>query len=152
MSSLDLGHGEPGSKPPTRFQYISKQREPCDRLKKLDIIESVDYPTEWVSPIVVIQKNRKIKLCVDYAHLTKAVLRAHHSIGKAETILAKISGSNYFSKLDTNSEFYEIKLSTDSRLLTTFITPFGHKISNMGISVDPGRIQAISKFPEPKNK
>lgn len=100
-------------------------KEELERLKKLHIIEQVDLPTEWVSPIVVVQKNSKIRLCVDYTHLNKAVLRSHFPIGKVETILAQIKGSNYFSKLDTNSGFYQIKLCPESQLLTTFITPFG---------------------------
>nr|CAI5850622.1 unnamed protein product [Callosobruchus analis] len=100
-------------------------KQELDRLQKLDIIEAVDFPTEWVSPIVVVQKNGKVRLCVDYTRLNKAVLRAHYPIGKVEMILAKLSGSKYFTKLDTNSGFHQIKLSPDSQLLTTFITPYG---------------------------
>nr|CAI5852327.1 unnamed protein product [Callosobruchus analis] len=100
-------------------------KQELDRLQKLDIIEAVDFPTEWVSPIVVVQKNGKVRLCVDYTRLNKAVLRAHYPIGKVEMILAKLSGSKYFTKLDTNSGFHQIRLSPDSQLLTTFITPYG---------------------------
>lgn len=95
------------------------------RLKKLDIIEPVDYYTPWVSPIVVVRKGAKIRLCVDYTHLNKAVLRSYFPIGKVETILTRIKGSKYFSKLDTTSGFYQIRLNKESRHLTCFITPFG---------------------------
>lgn len=100
-------------------------KEELDRLIKLQIIEPVDYHTAWVSPIVVVQKHSKIRLCVDYTRLNKAVLRTYFPIGKVETILAKLQGSKYFSKLDTASGFYQIRLKKESQSLTTFITPFG---------------------------
>ncbi|KAG5867716.1 hypothetical protein JTB14_018478 [Gonioctena quinquepunctata] len=96
-----------------------------ERLKKLDIIEPIDTPTEWVSPIVVVQRNSKIRLFVDFSRLNKSVQRPHFPIGEVETILAQINGSKYFTKLDTNSRFYQIKLGKKSQTLTTLITPFG---------------------------
>lgn len=69
--------------------------------------------------------SSKIRLCVDSTHLNKAVLRSHFPIGKVETILSQLRGSQYFTKLDANSGFYQIKLSEDSQILTTFITPYG---------------------------
>lgn len=55
------------------------------------------------------QRNSKICQCVDYTRLNKAVLRAYFPIGKAETILAKVQGSEYFRKLDTASGSYQIR-------------------------------------------
>lgn len=103
-------------------------KEELERLLKLDIIEPVDYHTPWVSPIVIVRKNEKIRLCVDYTKLNKAVLRTHFPIGKVERILAQVSGSQYFSRLDTVSGFYQIRLSTECQHLTCFITPFGRFI------------------------
>lgn len=100
-------------------------KEELQRLVSLDIIEAVDDYTPWVSPIVVVQKNGKIRLCVDYIKLNKGVLRSYFPINKVESSLAQISNSKYFSKLDTNSGFYQIKLTKASQPLTTFITPFG---------------------------
>ena len=54
--------------------------------------------------------------------------------------LAKIQNSRFFSKLDANSGFWQIPLDPGSRLLTTFITPFGRYCFNrlpFGISSAP---------------
>ena len=42
-----------------------------------------------------------------------------------EETLAQLAGAKVFSKLDANSGFWQIPLEEESRLLTTFLTPFG---------------------------
>ena len=42
-----------------------------------------------------------------------------------EFTLGKLGNSKVFSKLDANSAFWQRKLSEESKLLTTFITPWG---------------------------
>ena len=44
--------------------------------------------------------------------------------------LAQLFGATVFTGLDANSRFWKIPLSTDSQLLMTFITPFGHYCFN----------------------
>jgi hypothetical protein len=43
-----------------------------------------------------------------------------------EEITTCVSGARVFSKLDANHACWQIPLDEDSRLLTTFNTPFGH--------------------------
>ena len=40
--------------------------------------------------------------------------------------LAQLLETKLFTKLDANSEFWQIPLLPESALLTTFMTPFGH--------------------------
>ena len=44
--------------------------------------------------------------------------------------LAQLSNAKIFSKLDASSSFWQIELSKQSALLTTFITPFGRYCFN----------------------
>ena len=63
---------------------------------------------------------------------------------KVDTTLALLSGAQVFSKLDANSGFWQIPLTEESRLLTTFITPFGRYCFNtlpFGISSAPEHFQ-----------
>ena len=60
-----------------------------------------------------------------------------HSVDES---LAKLGNSKIFSKLDVNSGFWQIPLDEESRLLTTFVTPFGRYCFNrlpFGISSAP---------------
>ena len=61
-----------------------------------------------------------------------------------EVIPPKLRGWKIFSKLDAASGFYQIPLDEESRLLTTFITPFGRfffKRLHSGISSAPENFQ-----------
>ena len=61
-----------------------------------------------------------------------------------EQTLAQLAGTRVFSKLDANSGFWQIPLSRESALLTTFITPFGrycfHRLP-FGITSAPEHFQ-----------
>ncbi|CAG9770307.1 unnamed protein product [Ceutorhynchus assimilis] len=104
---------------------LPKLKTELDRLLKLNIIEPIETPTTWVSPIVCVDKGDTVRLCCDYTKLNESVLRSHFPLPKIEHTLSQLSGSKYFSKLDTTSGFYQIKLNEESQLLTTFITPYG---------------------------
>ena len=95
-------------------------------MEKLEVISKVDTPTDWCSGMIVVPKpDGRIRICVDFAKLNESVLRETYHLPKIDNLLAQIKESKFFSKLDCNSVFWQEKLDPDSRLLTTFITPFG---------------------------
>ena len=70
-------------------------------LQDLDIIEDVDGPTPWVSPLVAVPKsNGDIRVCVDMRRVNEAILREHHPIPTLEETLQDLNGATVFSKLD----------------------------------------------------
>ena len=67
-----------------------------------------------------------------------------HPLPKVDETLAQLSGARIFSKLDANSEFWQIPLAKKSQHLTPFITPFGryHFLKMpFGISSAPEQFQ-----------
>ena len=86
---------------------------------------------KWCSGIVpVLKPNGKVRICVDLIQLNKSVNREVHPIYSVDDSLAKLSKSRVFSKLDANSGFWQFPLDKESRLLTTFITPYGRYCFN----------------------
>ena len=75
--------------------------------------------------VVVPKGNNKVRICVDLTKLNKNVHRERHILPSVEQTLAQLKGAKTFTKLDANSDFWQIKLSEKSALLTTFITPVG---------------------------
>ena len=97
-----------------------------ERMEAMGVITRVDVPTEWCADMVVVPKSEDhVRICVDLTRLNESVCCEQHPLPVVEQILSQICGAKYFSKLDANSGFWQIPLSPESSLLTTFITPFG---------------------------
>lgn len=114
-------------------------------MQALGVISKVDQPTSWCAGMVVVpKKNGTVRICVDLKMLNESVLREIHPLPKVDETLALLSGATCFSKLDANSGFWQIPLSADSRLLTTFLTPYGRFCFNklpFGVSCAPELFQ-----------
>ena len=103
-----------------------------------DIIEKVEEPSLWVSPVVVVPKKNDIRLCVDMRQANQAVLRERYPIPTVEEVLQDFNQSTVFSKLDIKLAYHQIVL--ESRQITTFMTHKGmyrYKLLMFGISCAP---------------
>ncbi|KAL9985670.1 hypothetical protein ACROYT_G008096 [Oculina patagonica] len=120
---------------------LPKVKKEIDSKLQQGVISPVTVPTEWCSGIVPVPKpNGRVRICVDLTPLNKAVQRETHLIGSVDESLAMLGESKVFTKLDANSGFWQIPLDEESKLLTTFITPFGRFCFNrlpFGISSAP---------------
>ena len=124
---------------------LNKVKAELERMENLGVISKVDVPTEWCAGMVVVPKpDGNIRICVDLTKLNENVLRETYPLPKIDNLLAQISESKIFTKLDCNSGFWQEKLDEQSRLLTTFITPFGRFCFNrmpFGIKTAPEHYQ-----------
>ena len=118
-----------------------KVKAELKRLEEQDVIRPVTTPTDWCAPIVVVPKaNEKVRICVDLTRLNDSVRRENFPLPTTDKLLAQLSGSTIFSKLDCNSGFHQLPLAEESQELTTFITPFGrycYKRLPFGINSSP---------------
>jgi hypothetical protein len=129
--------------PPRKVPYAMKVKlkKSLEALVKDGVIEPVTEPTEWVHPIIIVEKaTGKLRLCLDPFHLNKAILRSHYPMRTIEDIAASLDGAQIFSVLDASQAFYQIKVNEQSSKLLTFNTAFGrYKFLRMpfGISSAP---------------
>lgn len=119
---------EPVIHPPRRIP--ESLREPLktelQRMIDLDIIEKVDVPTDWVSSLVYVTKpNGELRICLDPCDLNKSIRREHHYTPTLDDVLPRLANARKFSILDARSGYWNVKLDDESKLLTTFNTPFG---------------------------
>lgn len=124
---------------------LKSVRQELERMERIGVITKVNQPTEWCSGMVVVPKaNSKVRICVDLTRLNESVKRERHPLPAVDQTLAQLSGAKVFTKLDANSGFWQIPLSPESALLTTFITPFGRyhfRRLPFGISSAPEHFQ-----------
>ncbi|VDI82385.1 Hypothetical predicted protein [Mytilus galloprovincialis] len=111
----------------------------------MDVIEHVESPTEWVSPLVIVPKrNAEIRICVDMRRTTEAVKRSRHPILTVDEILQELNGAKVYSKIDLRMGFHQVELEPESRNITTFTTHVGlfrYKRLMFGISCAPEMYQ-----------
>ena len=122
-----------------------KVQKELDRMEALWLISRVDQPTPWCAGMVVIpKKNGTVRICVDLKPLNSSIQREVHPLPIVDETLAQLSGTTVFSKLDTNSRFWQIPLTDSSKLLIAFLTHNGRYCFNkmpFGVSNAPEHFQ-----------
>lgn len=131
----------------TPFSLRDKVKEKIEELIAMDIIEPVEGPTPWVSPVVVVPKqNDEIRLCVDMRRANEAIIRERYPIPTVDEVLQSLNQSTMFSKLDLKWGYHQLELHPDSRSITTFTTHCGlyqYKRLMFGISSAPEVYQHV---------
>ena len=124
----------------------SSDKQIMHMLRWLFFLEaSFDYHLDWCAGMVVLPKSDgRVRICVDLTRLNQSVCRERRPLPAVEQTLAQLAGARVFTKLDANSGFWQIPLSPNSALLTTFLTPYGrycfHRLP-FGITSAPEHFQ-----------
>ena len=146
-------HGDPEVTPvaqkPRRVPFALREKVTAkvEDLIAKDIVERVDGPTSWVSPVVVAPKSEgEIRLCVDMRKANQAIIRERIPIPTLDEAVENLNGSAVFSKLDLRLGFHQIELDKESRDITTFATHeglFRYKRLSFGVNSAPEKYQQI---------
>ena len=123
------------------FHLMDYVKAELDSMVTSKVIRVMTEPTDWCSSMVpVMKKNGTVCICVDFKKLNIAVRREHPMLPSLDDIAPKLAHLKVFSALDAASGFGQIPIDENSRLMTTFITPFGcyafHRLP-FGISSAP---------------
>ena len=85
---------------------------------------------------------------MDACNVNKEIQTTHLPIPKQEEIKAKISGANFFSKMDFKIAFWQLELHSESRYLTVFHANnklYRYKRLTMGIKSAQGELNTTLK-------
>ena len=95
-------------------------------MERLDVIEKVTEPTDWVcSMLTIIKPNGSLHICIDPRHLNEAIQWEHYPMQTIKEVTTRMPGATYFSVLDASSGYWQINLDQESAKLCTFNSPFG---------------------------
>ena len=95
------------------------------RLLAAGFIMEACFPEWLANPVLVLKKNNKWRMCIDYTSLNKACPKDPFSLPRIDQVIDSTAGCELFSFLDAYSGYHQIKLDPADRLKTAFITPFG---------------------------
>jgi hypothetical protein len=83
------------------------------------------FHSEWLANPILVKKNGKWRMCVDYTSLNKACPKHPFPLSRIDQIVDSTSGCEALSFLDAYSGYHQIMMKESDHLVTSFITPFG---------------------------
>lgn len=100
---------------PAKREVIDKQ---IDEWLRLEIIE--DSKSAWGAPVLIVWRNEKPRLCIDYRKLNEAAIPDEFPIPKQTDILHALQGAQYLTTLDALSGFTQLRIEEEDRPKTAF--------------------------------
>jgi len=78
------------------------------RLLDANVIRQVKY-SEWLANVVlVLKKNGKMRMCIDFIDLNKSYKKDSFPLSRIDAFVDKAAGCKCFSLLDCFSGYYQI--------------------------------------------
>ena len=113
--------------------------EEVERLVKIDVLEKVTEPTEWVNSFVIVEKvidssnahspNHTIKksicLCIDPKDLNEALEREPYYSRSIDELISMFAGAKVFTIVDMDKGYWQVVLHPESRKLTCMAFDIG---------------------------
>jgi hypothetical protein len=94
---------------PAKRDIIDKQ---IDLWISQGVIEESQSP--WGAPVIIIYRNNKPRVCINFRRLNKATVANQHPIPKQTDILQALSGAQYLSVFDVLSGFTQMEFNEES--------------------------------------
>ena len=123
---IDTGDAKPIHTPP--YRQSSKVREKIQKQIQEWLEAGVIRPSRspWASPVVMVpKKDNTMRMCIDLRGVNKLTKRDVFPLPNLEDTLASLNGAVYFSSLDLNQGYMQIRMAIDAIPKTAFITQEG---------------------------
>ncbi|KEP45032.1 putative tick transposon, partial [Rhizoctonia solani 123E] len=105
----------PYSASPAKREVINKQ---INDWLRLDVIEPSQ--SAWGFPIIVVYRNSKPRVCIDYRRLNDVSIPDEYPLPKQTDILHALEGAQWLSTLDALSGFTQLSVREEDRAKTAF--------------------------------
>ncbi|XP_076044716.1 uncharacterized protein LOC143027329 [Oratosquilla oratoria] len=112
---------------PIPFAFRDQVKEELDSMVQQGIITPVgDEPSEWCHPMVLVAKNKGVRITVDLTKLNSQVTRPTHPSPTPFAAVRSVTPSaRFFTTADALHGYWQMDLAEEDQRLTTFITPYG---------------------------
>lgn len=105
------------------------EKKEIDKMVKEGSLIRISEPSEWAHTIVIVKKkDGSIRICIDPTELNKYILRQNFHLPNIDDIMPGVSSHKFFTVIDGDRAFNQVKLSEKSMKLLTVITLFGRFI------------------------
>ena len=109
-------------------EHVDAVRQEVKRLREVGAINEVFFP-EWLANTVVVKKNGKWRVYVDFTNLNRACPKDPFPMPKIDQLVDATYGHPRMSFLDAFQDYHQIALAIEDQEKTAFITPDAITIS-----------------------
>ena len=95
----------------------------------------------FASPVLLVKKKDQTwRFCVDYRQLNAITVKGKYPVPIIEELLDELNGAAYFTTLDLQASFHQIRMKPGEKFKTTFQTHFGRfefQVMSFGLTGAP---------------
>lgn len=107
------------------LSLLDRLKNELDVMCKQVIINQVNYPTDWVNNVQLVEKsNGRLRICLDPKPLNLCIKREHFLIPISDGLLSHLTGKRVFTVLDLSNGFWQMELDVCNADLTTLYGTF----------------------------
>lgn len=124
--SIDTGSAEPIRQRLRRtpISFAGEEEKLLGKMLDAKLIEP--SVSAWASPPVLIRKrDGTVRYAIDYRKLNAVTKKEVYPLPIIEECIDSLAGNKWFSKLDANSAYYQVKMKEEDKQKTAFITKYG---------------------------
>jgi transposase InsO family protein len=125
---VDTGTAQPVHQPVRQLSpaLLGELKTRLEKLQAAGFIRPSTSP--WSSPILFAKNpnSGKLRLCVDYRALNAVTKKDRHPIPLIQECFDSLKGARFFSKIDLQQGFHQMKIAETNIPRTTFGTKYGH--------------------------
>ncbi|MES9880179.1 MAG: RNase H-like domain-containing protein [Sedimenticola sp.] len=124
--SIDTAAARPIKQRMRRTPACFVQEEEAHLKKMLEAGVIQESNSEWASaPVLIRKRDGSVRWCIDYRALNNVTTKDVFPLPLVDDCLDTLAGNQWFSKLDGNSAYWQVKLEDKDRHKTAFITKYG---------------------------
>lgn len=101
----------------------------------------------YSAPILFVgKKDGTLRMCIDYRGLNAITVKNRYPLPRVDDLLDKLRGSAYFSSIDLQQGYNQIRIADSDIPKTAFRSPFGHyeyTVLSFGLVNAPATFQAV---------
>ena len=108
----------------TPLGFASEEKAHLDKMLNAGVIRPSQ--SEWASaPVLIRKRDGSVRWCVDYREVNKITDKDLFPLPLVEDCLDTLAGNVYFSKVDANSAYWQVRIEEEDIKKTAFITKYG---------------------------
>ncbi|GJU62171.1 putative reverse transcriptase domain-containing protein [Tanacetum coccineum] len=105
-----------------------------DDLSRLPPLREIELQIELIpgdvpivkSPYRLAPSELEELMCIDYRELNKLIVKNRYPLPRIDDLFDQLQGSQFFSKIDLKSGYYQLRVHEDDIPKTAFRTRYGH--------------------------